>query len=149
MCTVLVLRLFYFFLIFPTVVLLRYSQSYFFLYCLLFHKGLLDSLRRPQELKLFFMDFRPYFSLVTKLNFVWHKIEMSYEPFRSGYRHFCVDVVETLRVLYLGDNDFETFPAGLGKLKNLQIVSLFILYNHKCIHFLFSLENKNFHSVFL
>ena len=29
---------------------------------------------------------------------------------------------ETLRALYLGDNDFETVPTEIGKLKNLQIV---------------------------
>lgn len=31
--------------------------------------------------------------------------------------------VETLRALYLGDNEFEHIPPGLGNLKNLQIVS--------------------------
>lgn len=31
--------------------------------------------------------------------------------------------VESLRALYLGDNDFEYIPAGIGQLKNLQIVS--------------------------
>lgn len=31
--------------------------------------------------------------------------------------------LETLRALYLGDNDFETIPAEIGLLKNLQIVS--------------------------
>lgn len=31
---------------------------------------------------------------------------------------------DTLRALYLGDNDFEMFPEEIGKLKNLQIVSL-------------------------
>jgi len=30
---------------------------------------------------------------------------------------------ETLRALYLADNDFETLPADIGKLVNLQIVS--------------------------
>lgn len=30
---------------------------------------------------------------------------------------------ETLRALYLGDNEFEQLPPGLGNLKNLQIVS--------------------------
>lgn len=29
---------------------------------------------------------------------------------------------ETLRALYLGDNEFEFIPPGLGNLKNLQIV---------------------------
>lgn len=29
---------------------------------------------------------------------------------------------ETLRALYLGDNEFEHLPAELGNLKNLQIV---------------------------
>lgn len=32
-------------------------------------------------------------------------------------------MMETLRALYLGDNDFETVPAEVGNLKNLQIVS--------------------------
>lgn len=31
--------------------------------------------------------------------------------------------IETLRALYLGDNDFETIPSEIGQLKNLQIVS--------------------------
>jgi len=30
----------------------------------------------------------------------------------------------TLRALYLADNDFETLPADIGKLINLQIVSM-------------------------
>lgn len=30
---------------------------------------------------------------------------------------------ETLRALYLGDNDFEYLPPEIGNLKNLQIVS--------------------------
>lgn len=30
--------------------------------------------------------------------------------------------VETLRALYLGDNDFEFLPSEVGQLKNLQIV---------------------------
>lgn len=34
--------------------------------------------------------------------------------------NFCL---ETLRALYLGDNDFETLPPEIGQLKNLQIVS--------------------------
>lgn len=33
-------------------------------------------------------------------------------------------MLETLRALYLGDNDFEVLPAEIGNLKNLQIVSL-------------------------
>lgn len=33
---------------------------------------------------------------------------------------------EHLRVLYLGDNDFEDFPAEVKSLKNLQIVSMII-----------------------
>jgi len=37
---------------------------------------------------------------------------------------FPVCVAETLRALYLGDNDFETLPADIGKLINLQIVSV-------------------------
>lgn len=32
-------------------------------------------------------------------------------------------MMETLRALYLGDNDFEHIPANIGQLKNLQIVS--------------------------
>lgn len=31
-------------------------------------------------------------------------------------------MMETLRALYLGDNDFEFIPANIGNLKNLQIV---------------------------
>ena len=30
---------------------------------------------------------------------------------------------DSLRALYLGDNDFETIPPEIGRLKNLQIVS--------------------------
>ena len=30
---------------------------------------------------------------------------------------------ETMRALYLGDNDFEVIPPEIGKLKSLQIVS--------------------------
>ena len=33
----------------------------------------------------------------------------------------CV-ISDQLRALYLGDNDFETFPPEVGRLKNLQIV---------------------------
>lgn len=33
--------------------------------------------------------------------------------------------VETLRALYLGDNDFEIIPPEINQLKNLQIVSNF------------------------
>lgn len=32
-------------------------------------------------------------------------------------------MMETLRALYLGDNDFEFIPTNIGNLKNLQIVS--------------------------
>lgn len=32
-------------------------------------------------------------------------------------------ISDTLRALYLGDNDFEVLPPEIGKLKNLQIVS--------------------------
>ncbi|XP_008479784.2 ras suppressor protein 1, partial [Diaphorina citri] len=32
-------------------------------------------------------------------------------------------MLETLRALYLGDNDFEVLPAEIGNLKNLQIVT--------------------------
>ncbi|KAG8334556.1 Ras suppressor protein 1 [Homalodisca vitripennis] len=31
-------------------------------------------------------------------------------------------MLETLRALYLGDNDFEVLPPEIGLLKNLQIV---------------------------
>lgn len=31
--------------------------------------------------------------------------------------------IETLRALYLGDNEFEYIPPEIGNLKNLQIVS--------------------------
>ena len=42
--------------------------------------------------------------------------------------HACdiIVLVETLRALYMADNDFETLPAELGQLKNLQIVSWII-----------------------
>ena len=33
-------------------------------------------------------------------------------------------ISDSLRALYLGDNDFETFPPEVGRLKNLQIVSI-------------------------
>lgn len=32
-------------------------------------------------------------------------------------------MMETLRALYMGDNDFEFIPPNIGQLKNLQIVS--------------------------
>lgn len=38
--------------------------------------------------------------------------------------------LETLRALYLGDNDFETIPPEIGQLKNLQIVSKLIFFNN-------------------
>lgn len=38
--------------------------------------------------------------------------------------HYMIRISETLRALYLGDNEFEFLPPGLGNLKNLQIVSL-------------------------
>lgn len=43
-------------------------------------------------------------------------------------RHFRMRISDqlfsdTLRALYLGDNDFEFLPPEIGKLKNLQIVS--------------------------
>lgn len=34
--------------------------------------------------------------------------------------------LDSIRALYLGDNDFEKLPADFGKLKNLQVVSTFI-----------------------
>jgi len=36
-------------------------------------------------------------------------------------------MIETLRALYLGDNDFEKIPPEIGHLKNLQIVREYIL----------------------
>lgn len=38
------------------------------------------------------------------------------------------NVLETLRALYLGDNDFETIPSEIGQLKNLQIVSKLLYF---------------------
>lgn len=40
-------------------------------------------------------------------------------------------LTETLRALYLGDNDFEFIPPEIGQLKNLQIVrgELVLLHN--------------------
>jgi len=32
-------------------------------------------------------------------------------------------ILDTIRTLYLSDNDFETFPADIAKLKELQVVS--------------------------
>lgn len=47
---------------------------------------------------------------------------------------------ETLRALYLGDNDFEYLPKEVGNLKNLQIVSLLDLlstvHSDQLIHFI-------------
>ena len=34
---------------------------------------------------------------------------------------------ETLRSLYISDNDFETFPSDIQKLKELQVVSFLLL----------------------
>lgn len=42
-------------------------------------------------------------------------------------------MMETLRALYLGDNDFEYLPIEVRNLKNLQIVSRFQLYLSKFI----------------
>lgn len=39
------------------------------------------------------------------------------------------EILETLRALYLGDNDFEYLPAEIKNLKNLQIVSWLMLHN--------------------
>jgi len=36
-------------------------------------------------------------------------------------------LTDTLRALYMGDNDFEVLPDEIGKLKNLQIVSLYYI----------------------
>lgn len=36
----------------------------------------------------------------------------------------CITLTETLRALYLADNDFEYLPAEIGQLKNLQVVSI-------------------------
>lgn len=44
---------------------------------------------------------------------------MSYELCIICYVTFS----ETLRALYMGDNDFEYLPPEIGNLKNLQIVS--------------------------
>lgn len=45
--------------------------------------------------------------------------------------HITLLFTETLRALYLGDNDFERIPAEIGNLKNLQIVrNYFYLYNY-------------------
>lgn len=41
----------------------------------------------------------------------------------------CFHISDSLRALYLGDNDFEIIPPEIGKLKNLQIVSKGIIYN--------------------
>lgn len=40
--------------------------------------------------------------------------------------------LETLRALYLGDNDFEFLPPEIGNLKNLQIVSY--NFNLSCMY---------------
>lgn len=44
--------------------------------------------------------------------------------FSSNLLHCLIDeLLETLRALYLGDNDFEYLPAEIKNMKNLQIVS--------------------------
>ena len=43
-------------------------------------------------------------------------------PFRQQLTLNTIRCLETLRALYLGDNDFERLPAEVGQLKNLQIV---------------------------
>lgn len=45
-------------------------------------------------------------------------------------------VAETLRALYLADNDFEYLPAEIGQLKNLQVVSHSQLFRSKSHAFL-------------
>lgn len=40
---------------------------------------------------------------------------------------------ETLRALYLGDNDFEILTPEIGNLKNLQIVSIVFVISNHCI----------------
>ena len=35
----------------------------------------------------------------------------------------CLHVADTVRALYMGDNDFEHIPPEIGRLTNLQIVS--------------------------
>lgn len=48
------------------------------------------------------------------------------------------NLIETLRALYLGDNDFEFIPPGIGNLKNLQIVSEYFPYIS--MHSIFNLD---------
>ena len=54
---------------------------------------------------------------------------------------------ETLRALYLGDNDFEHFSPEVGQLKNLQVVSLFSRHlnhsHHYLMHWIFTLNPIN------
>ena len=40
-----------------------------------------------------------------------------------NYYYYLIYSTDTLRALFLGDNDFEVVPPGIGKLKSLQIVS--------------------------
>lgn len=42
----------------------------------------------------------------------------------SYHYPYTIIISETLRALYLGDNDFVHFPKEVGQLKNLQIVSI-------------------------
>lgn len=43
-------------------------------------------------------------------------------PLRKNRTLICPFFLETLRALYLADNDFEYLPPEIGQLKNLQIV---------------------------
>lgn len=45
------------------------------------------------------------------------------EKNQSNILIIILTITETLRALYLGDNDFEFLPPEVGNLKNLQIVS--------------------------
>lgn len=47
----------------------------------------------------------------------WPIVDLKFITDRSPFKS-----TETLRALYLGDNDFEYIPAEIGNLKNLQIV---------------------------
>lgn len=55
------------------------------------------------------------FFMLGKLFFVCIKL-------KAAFGLYSIINLETLRALYLGDNDFEKVPSGIGNLKNLQIV---------------------------
>lgn len=46
------------------------------------------------------------------------------------FHSFIYFYLETLRALYLGDNDFEYLSPEIRNLKNLQIVSINIPFTH-------------------